>query len=283
MKRILLVSVLMMLATMSLGQNRKVVVQGFDTNVQDMRARTAPRFDNNDKMAAIISVVSSDSVAFKGNIIGDPIFLPGETIIYMPGGAGEVEIIVKDCKPIRYSFPAQLLSAYSYKMELISVPISQLRTLILPGYSYNYSQKSYSMMMAICDLNGGFIRAKTDFNFGLNPVYTCTDKGYVDNVKEWFSGKTTKSRLAITAGYVRRILDPLYLYAGGGYGIRTLAWEMYVNESTKDWARVEQASFSGFEADFGMVVYLRGAALSIGVQTNMFKYYELNAGIGIMI
>ncbi len=286
MKRILALFGLLMLALPVEGQNRKIVVQSFDTNVLDMRARTAPRYDNNAGVAALVSIVAADSVVIKGNIIGAPVYLPGEVIVYMPDGSREMEIVVKGCRPLKYTFPEQLMGSYAYRMEVETVAKSHsLRTLILGSYSYNKAQPSGSIMLALAGRDGGYVRLKTDFdlNFGLNPQYACDDQGMVDGEIGWFTGNTKRGRLAITGGYIRQIAEPFYLYAGGGWGRRILAWEMYVGgDEYYDWARVESTSYIGYEVELGAILRLGNFAISAGVQTNGFKYYELNAGIGVM-
>jgi phosphate-selective porin OprO/OprP len=124
--------------------------------------------------------------------------------------------------------------------------------------------------------------AKSDFKFGLNPALSCDDDGRVDGVVGWFTGNEKKSRLALTGGYLRKLADPLYLYVGGGYGTRVLAWEMYVDENQYEYVRVEPKSFKGFEAELGLIFRTGIVAFSAGVQTNQFKYYEANVGIGLM-
>ena len=85
----------------------------------------------------------------------------------------------------------------------------------------------------------------------------------------------------MTGGYLRKLADPLYLYVGGGYGSRILAWKMYA-DGDYAWARVTDNSFTGYEAELGLIYRPGIIAFSAGVQTNQFKYYEANVGIGVM-
>ena len=74
----------------------------------------------------------------------------------------------------------------------------------------------------------------------------------------------------------------LYAYVGGGYGTRTLAWQMYGSDGDYQYAKVVPSSFSGIEAETGVVVRLGGVVLSAGAQTNSFKFWEANIGVGVM-
>ena len=163
-----------------------------------------------------------------------------------------------------------------------AAPKTPLWTLMMPTFSFNQAQSSYGLMLGLGKKNGGFIHAKTDFHFGLNPALSCDADGIINGVKGWFSGEPHKSRFAITAGYLRQIVEPLYAYAGGGYGRRILAWEMYGAEDTYDLVRVAPNSFTGFEAELGLIFRRGNFAVSAGVQTNQFTYYEANVGIGVM-
>ena len=163
-----------------------------------------------------------------------------------------------------------------------AAPETPLLTLVMPTFSYNQSQLSYGLMLGVVKKNGAFLHAKTDFRSGLNPVLSCEADGTMNGIKGWFAGEPHKSRFAITAGYVRQILEPLYAYAGGGYGRRILAWEMYDTEGSYDLVRVAPNSFTGFEAELGLFFRIGNFAVSAGVQTNQFKFYEANVGIGVM-
>ena len=84
---------------------------------------------------------------------------------------------------------------------------------------------------------------------------------------------------------MRRVAKPLYLYAGVGYGYKKLAWEMAEGESGTNsdlWAENTDESYSGVEADLGLVLRTGNVAFTAGVQSNSFKYFEATVGIGIM-
>jgi len=102
-----------------------------------------------------------------------------------------------------------------------------------------------------------------------------------------FTGKSEQSRYAITLGAMGRVFKSAYLYAGGGYGVRNLLWE--INEydyATNEligtsWAVVEESSGSGFEVEFGGIVKFKKIALSFGV-AHVGQYTEYTAGLGIL-
>ena len=288
MKRFLpaLFLVLMLCPCRSAAQDKRIYSRSFDPDILELRAKTDPVYDRNNQPAAMVSVflASVDSLSFKGNILGQLHPGPGEWILYIPAGSEWVEVAAEGHDPLHFDFPTDkpLLSAYGYTLNLGVLHTNPLRALIMPSFSYNQSHYSYGLMLGIGKRNGGYIHAKSDFNFGLDPTLSCDDAGKVDGVQAWFTGNAKKSRLALTGGYLRKLSDAFYLYIGGGYGTRTLAWEMYVDNGQYDYARVEPQSFTGYEVELGLIVRAGIVAFSAGVQTNQFKYYEANAGIGLM-
>lgn len=292
MKRILFLLALLALPFLLQAQDKRLVVRRFDMNQGDLRAKADPVYDKSHKPAALIEIVftDKDSIRIGGNIVGKPEHDPGKWAVYMPEGAQWIDLAAAGYAPVRFEFPAEnpLRSARTYLLELgvkttrRSSSGNPVRTLVMPTFSYNQSQLSYGLMLGLAKKNGGYVHAKTDFHFGINPSLSCDADGTIQGVKGWFSGEPHKSRFAVTAGYLRQIVQPLYVFVGGGYGSRILAWDMYDAEGSYDLVRVAPSSFTGFEAELGLVYRLGGFAVSAGVQTNQFRYYEANVGIGVM-
>ena len=69
---------------------------------------------------------------------------------------------------------------------------------------------------------------------------------------------------------------------GAGYGQRILGWQVRGTDGEFEYARVTSSSYSGVEAELGLVFRMGGFAIMAGAQTIMFKYYEANVGIGVM-
>lgn len=290
MKRFIIILILMLPVAL-LAQERRLVVRNFDVNLLDPRATTDPVYDKDGKATALIEITlaTADSLHVEGNVVGYE-YEPGKLLVYMPSDSRWIDLALAGCEPFHFEFPATkpLLPGHAYILELGIKTLNPMRTLIMPTFSYSKSQLSYGIMLALGKKNGGFIHAKTDFHFGLNPTLSCDADGNVNGTKGWFSGESQKSRFAITAGYMRQILEPkegkmgLYAFVGGGYGSRILAWEMYQSENTYDYVRVDPYSFTGFEVELGALYRLGPVVISVGIQTNQFKYYEANVGIGIM-
>lgn len=289
---------ILMLALLSLtasAQNRRFVVRSFTpSDLGDMRARTAPVMDNNKKLTALIDIsfaASEADVRFEGTV-GEPVRFPGEWLVRVPEGASRIKISMEGCKPLEFTIPENVAieSAMVYLMDLDVEEAIKMRTLIMPSLSLGFSKPmdlSYGLMVGLCKRNGGFLRVKTDFSFGLKTVADCDAEGLIDGVKGWYTGEARKSRFAITGGYMRHLVETgenssLYAYVGAGYGTRTVAWQMVGAGGEQQYARVAPSSFKGVEAELGLVYRLGGVVFSAGVQTNSFKYYEANLGVGVM-
>lgn len=282
------VSLLLLLTVFSFAlpaQDKKIIVKNFDPDILELRAKTDPVYDKNKTPASLVSIflANADSLVFRGNILKALHGAPGEWLLYLPAGTEWIEVATQGCEPLHYDFPDDkpLLSAYGYTLNLGILQTNPLRALIMPSFSFNQSHYSYGLMLGICKRNGVYVHAKTDLNFGLNPTLSCDGDGKVDGAQAWFTGNTKKSRLALTGGYLRKLADPLYLYVGGGYGSRILAWEMYT-DGGYEYAKVTPSTFVGYEAELGLIYRPGIIAFSAGVQTNQFKYYEANVGIGLM-
>lgn len=157
---------------------------------------------------------------------------------------------------------------------------SESYALILPVVGIHPSQLSYGLMAGFVRRTGGYVKFRHSFSKVSDYNGECNDEGVesVTGQMRWYSGCTEKSRMAVTAGVLQQVWKPVYLYAGVGYGERLLSWETIGG----DWSKNTDHSFKGVEAEIGGIVRYGLLAVSLGVQTNSFKYMEANVGIGII-
>ena len=154
------------------------------------------------------------------------------------------------------------------------------RVMVMPVMGFRTSQMSYGLMVAAMRRTGGYIKAKYSFSNTPSDDFECNDVGMSgeDGEVQWYTGKTEKSRLSVTGGIVQRLWKPFYLYAGVGYGTRTLVWETVGGE----WGKNKDHSLEGVEAEIGGILSAGPMVFSLGLQTNSFKYLEGNLGNGII-
>ncbi len=154
------------------------------------------------------------------------------------------------------------------------------RVMVMPVMGFRTPQMSYGLMVAAMRRTGGYIKAKYSFSNTPSDDFECNDVGMSgeDGEVQWYTGKTEKSRLSVTGGIVQRLWKPVYLYAGVGYGTRTLVWETVGGK----WGKNKDHSLEGVEAEIGGILSAGPMVFSLGLQTNSFKYLEGNLGIGVI-
>ncbi len=275
-------STILMLFGLSLGSfAQELTLDSFELNPVDMTAKINPVLDLNDEPCALIKVaIASEEVTFQGNIVNVPTRQAGEWLLYVPAKTRRIKVSCEGCLPllVELSTLPESNRTYSLRISLPEVADAKPRTmLVMPTYSSDGVQSSFGAMVAYYKRYGIFVRYKSNFT-SLDTVTTLSDDGIDESgVSRWLSGEQKSNRWALTAGYVQRLYKPLYIYIGGGYGARTLGWEM----TTGEYGKVSSTSYEGYEFDAGVILQL-GEIISIsaGMQTNQFNNYELNIGVG---
>ena len=160
-------------------------------------------------------------------------------------------------------------------------PKEPRRMLVMAEVGYHPSQLSYGGMIGFVRKNGAYVKFRSDFG-SASADLECDDSGALTSGGEgtpyYKEGVTQKARLSVTAGYLRQLWKPVYLYAGAGYGSRTLAWETVEGELVKN----TDHSAVGVGAELGVIGRLGKFALSVGFHTVNFKHHEVTVGVGII-
>lgn len=144
----------------------------------------------------------------------------------------------------------------------------------------NVPQTSFGLTVGSAKKFGWYANIISNFRFN-KADYECDYLGTInDLVHEYsYSGKKKTSRLGATAGMVFRISDFIYAYAGGGYGLRNVFWEL---ENGK-WAKCTDDSYQGVAIDAGLIMSFGDFGISLGAQTIGVKYIEAKIGIGFTL
>ncbi len=224
-----------------------------------------------------IAIPESETFAFEGKIEGDVDYKVGEAIVYLRPGASDITVKNARYGSFTYEFPYLLQSGKDYEL-VITIDRDKIRTLVMPVVAFG-KNTSFGAMIGLVKKFGGYVKAHSDFHSVSNTL-ECTGQGlHVPSGNEiWFSGRTQKSRFAITGGMLYRVARPVYLYGGAGYGNRNMIWETSEGQPAKN----IDASFKGIEAELGLIGRIRNIAVSGGVQSCRFKYWEAVVGVGFM-
>lgn len=160
-------------------------------------------------------------------------------------------------------------------------PKEPRRMLVMAEVGYHPSQLSYGGMIGFVRKNGAYVKFRSDFG-SASADLECDDSGALTSGGEgtpyYKEGVTQKARLSVTTGYLRQLWKPVYLYAGAGYGSRTLAWETVEGELVKN----TDHSAAGVAAELSVIGRLGKFALSVGFHTVNFKHHEVAIGVGII-
>ena len=108
--------------------------------------------------------------------------------------------------------------------------------------------------------------------------YFCKSDGTTDKGFIWTTGKEKTGAWNISGGATLRIANPLRIYAGGGYGTKTVLWE----DAAGEWAGVSDLSPAGFCADAGLLLDLGHFILMAGATTLSFRTIGFEVGAGII-
>lgn len=151
--------------------------------------------------------------------------------------------------------------------------------LLLNGALSTAPQTSFGLTIGQVKQWGWYASVMTNFNFSKADL-TCDENGSIENPPLAYSFKEkVTSRFSVTAGGMYKLGCPLYLYAGVGYGKRTLLWK------TDDGRLAEPPSgaYKGVSFDAGLMAHIKGFSFSAGVTTIGTGYMEFKAGIGFCL
>ncbi len=123
---------------------------------------------------------------------------------------------------------------------------------------------------------GGYLRFSSNFRPAEPFAYDCKSDGSTEYGVFWSSGARAVSRFTLTGGGWIPCTDWLRIYAGGGFGRRTVCWQ----DSRGGWARVTDYSAAGLTLEAGIVLNLGHFALSLGGETLAFRSCGLTVGAG---
>ena len=124
-----------------------------------------------------------------------------------------------------------------------------------------------------------------------DPSYTCNSDGTTPTGFIWTTGEERVGVCSFSAGgtismftsslnynFSSGNIFSLRLYAGAGYGSRSVLWE----DVDGKWALVSDLSFKGVSADAGFLFDIGHLTLLTGVSTVSFRSISFDFGIGVL-
>jgi hypothetical protein len=137
------------------------------------------------------------------------------------------------------------------------------------GLNLAYSvapQMSYGLTFGQISKIGWYVSAMSNFNFdAMGCEYECDMNGKIDGDIAFYTGETASTRVSVGGGVLYRIVKPIYLKAGLGYGFRYLAWQ----GTDGSWVKNTYYSNKGIELDAGLMLSLGKINASFDGLVNM--------------
>ncbi len=150
---------------------------------------------------------------------------------------------------------------------------------IVVNYAYGFApQHSFGITYGRVKLFGWYVNMMlgTGFHYKFNGPAVST---YYD----YFDGKISRNRFSITGGFVIRCVIPLYLYAGLGYGYRSLTARTVDGE----WKQITSHASPnhGINCEAGLMGSIKGFTISAGysniINSSGDRYLsEIKIGLG---
>ena len=137
---------------------------------------------------------------------------------------------------------------------------------------------------------GWYLTARLNSNILLSPKYECDDEkltNYTGESYYSFDGESKIKRYSLTGGLTFQAGKNVYFFAGGGYGTKDLLWhinEYDYNDDSKtgdDYVKNANYSYSGIEAEAGMIINSGIFFFSAGASSQSFKRLDGNFSIGL--
>ncbi len=312
MKRILFIFVLFLVLPSALpAQDGNFSVHMFRRLDWDLDARVNyPKKDQNGEKAALIKVMASDDgYSFDVGMIGVVAVEKKlcEIWVYVPEGIRKITISNPEYGVIRdWNFPIPIEAACVYELtlelprkkltadpvvlrdtvvrdSLVYVPVEAQRSAAMSGRdlhalaTYSVRDNAFGVMAAWYRKAGFYLRYETNFNDAEHSYECSTRRDYSDYGYIWTNGRSKVSYSAFSGGGVVRLCGFASMYAGMGYGSRTLLWQ---DEQGK-YMKVTDCSHRGIVFDAGFLLRMRRLDFSVGTSSVAFSTSSVYVGVGL--
>lgn len=124
---------------------------------------------------------------------------------------------------------------------------------------------------------GVYVSYKSNFS-SQGADYQCRSDGKLDSGScVWLSGETMSDNMIAAAGVLAPVAKWSSLYAGAGYGCRTVLWQ----DVDGNWVEVSDLSYKGLAMEAGALFKWKHLAFSLGLSSVKLKTYSFTAGVGV--
>jgi hypothetical protein len=142
----------------------------------------------------------------------------------------------------------------------------------------SYAPFSMGFSVGMVKRYGWFVSVMTNGSFtGMSNLPQADAQGFLDDGHlPMYNGMKATDRLSIIAGGMMRVVEPIYVRVGVGYGVRDLCWQ----DNQQQWYKIKGYSFQGVDVSAGVHAHLGGFVLSMEAVTTNFQTVEGKVGVG---
>lgn len=126
---------------------------------------------------------------------------------------------------------------------------------------------------------GWFVTLMTGLDFdymGYLVVDHCNKEGYIDHVLPFYNPDSKTSAVSGMVGGIMQLGDMLYAKAGLGYGMRSVAWQLW----NGDYVTNDGFSAHGVDVGAGLLLDMNRLVLTLDGVTTNFHVFEARLGLG---
>lgn len=132
------------------------------------------------------------------------------------------------------------------------------------------------------DKFGWFVTLMTGLNFeytGYQVVDHCKRDGYIGDILPFYNPESKISAVSGMVGGIIRLNDAIYAKAGVGYGMRSVAWQLWEG----DYVTNDGFSAHGVDVSAGLLFDLNRFVITLDGVTTNFHVFEGRLGLGFRI
>ena len=132
------------------------------------------------------------------------------------------------------------------------------------------------------DKFGWFVTLMTGLDFeytGYQVVDHCKKDGYIGDILPFYSPESNSKISAVSGmvGGIMRLNDAIYAKAGVGYGMRSVAWQLWEG----DYVTNDGFSAHGVDVGVGLLFDLKPFVITLDGVTTNFHVFEARLGLGM--
>ena len=129
------------------------------------------------------------------------------------------------------------------------------------------------------DKFGWFVTLMTGLDFdymGYQVVDHCKIDGYIGNILPFYNPESKISAVSGMVGGIMRLNDLIYAKAGIGYGMRSVAWQLWEG----DYVANDGFSAHGVDVSAGLLFDMNRFVLTLDGATTNFHVFDARLGLG---